>query len=127
MYFNGLIFTIPSTLLVTLVRYLYINFIFVTLLMNHLLTEQMRHSNNSRYHGAREKRYFHFISWPALCRFNDFSLNFLPFSETINFGIPCCVIYLLRLCKYVAVYWYAKCLSRSSLTLHKFIYIYNFW
>ena len=127
MYFRGLIFTIPSTLLITLVRHLYINFIFITLLMNHLLTEQMRHSNNSCYHGAREKRYFHFISWLHYVALMIFLWTFCHFQRqsTLEFLVVLYIFYdFVNMLQFIDM---LKCLSRSPLTLHKFIYIYNFW
>ena len=81
----------------------YFKFIFITLLIRHLLTDRMRHSNSSPRYGARERLYLRFIPCFALNCFNAFLLNVFPLSVTINFGIPRHAINLLWLCKYAAV------------------------
>ena len=125
---SGRLLTAAYTSLVTVISSLYVNFIFITLLIRHLLTDRMRRLNNPSHYGAWERLYLHFIPCLALNCFNALPLNVFPLSETINFGIPRRAINLLWLRKYAAVARSGKIiLNVSSLMMHKLLCWCNSW
>ena len=102
MYVSGRLLTTAYTSLVTVVSSSYVDFIFITLLIRHVLTDRVKRSNNPPHHGAWERLYLHFIPRLALNCFNALPLNIFILSKIINFGIPRRAIDLLRLHKHAA-------------------------